>query len=134
MPPKSEDVEVVSFRVPKDILEQFDRIAEMERRPRASMIRAMMESSVNAVTTVTRILEWQVRIMADLEAKYPDSPQLEYRRGQLHATKSLLSTFLGERTKDHILQKVRKKTGLPIPHIVALDLDGNRYGWDSDAG
>ena len=133
MPPKSEDVEVVSFRVPKDILEQFDRIAEMERRPRASMIRAMMESSVNAVTIMTRSLEWQVKRMADLEAK-PDSPELEYRRGQLHATKSLLKTFLGERTKDHILQKVRKKTGLPIPHIIPLDLDGNRYGLDCDAG
>jgi hypothetical protein len=134
MPPKSEDVEVVSFRVPKDVLKQFDRIAEMERRPRASMIRAMMESSVNAVTIMTRNLEWQVKIMADLEAKYPDSPQLEYRRGQLHSTKALLSIFLGERTKDHLLQKVREKTGLPIPHIISLDRDGNRYGWDSDAG
>jgi predicted transcriptional regulator len=134
MPPKSEDVEVVSFRVPKDVLEQFDRVAEMERRPRASMIRSMMESSVNAVTMMTRNLEWQVKIMADLEEKYPDSPQLEYRRGQLHATKALLSTFLGERTKNHILQKVRRKTGLPIPHIIPLDSDGNRYGWDSDAG
>jgi predicted transcriptional regulator len=134
MPPKAEDVEVISFRVPKDVLERFDRIAEMERRPRAGMIRAMMENSINAVTIVTRNLEWQVKMMADLEAKYPDSPQLEYRRGQLHAAKALLATFFGERTKDRILQTVREKTGLPIPHIVPLDPDGNRYGWDSDAG
>ena len=98
------------------------------------MLRAIMENAVNAVTILTRNIEWQVKTMADLEAKYPDSAQLEYRRGQLHATKSLLSIFVGERTKDHLLRKVRKKTGLPIPHIVPLDLDGNRYGWDSDAG
>jgi len=134
MPPKSEDVEVVSFRVPKDILGQFDRVAEIGRHSRASMIRAMMERSVKAVTMMTRYLEWQVKIMADLEAKYPDGPQLEYRRGQLHAMKAMLSAFLGERTKDHILQKVRENTGLPIPHIVPLDPDGNRSGWDSDAG
>jgi predicted transcriptional regulator len=134
MPPKAEDVEVISFRVPKDVLEKFDRIAEMERRARAGMIRAMMENSINAITIVTRNLEWQVKMMADLEAKYPDSPQVEYRRGQLHATKALLATFFGERTKDRILQTVREKTGLPIPHIVPLDPHGNRYGWDSDAG
>jgi hypothetical protein len=134
MAPKSEDVEVISFRVTKDVLKQFDRIAEMERRPRASMIRAMMENSINAITIVTRNLEWQVKFMAELEGKHPDSPQLEYRRGQLHATKSLLATFFGERTKDRILQSVREKTGLPIPHIIPLDPDGNRYGWDSDAG
>jgi len=134
MPPKNAGVEVVSFRIPKDILEKFDRIAEMEHRPRAAMIRAMMENSINAVTIVARNLEWQVNMMADLEAKYPNSPQLEYRRGQLHATKALLATFFGERTKDDILQTVRENTGRPIPHIVPLDPDGNRYGWDSDAG
>jgi hypothetical protein len=134
MPPKSQDVEVVSFRVPKDVLEQFDRVAEIGRCSRASMIRAMMERSANAVMIMTRSLEWQVNIMADLEAKYPDSPQLEYRRGQLHATKAMLSSFLGERTKDYVLQKVRENTGLPIPHSIALDPDGNRYGLDSDAG
>jgi predicted transcriptional regulator len=134
MPTKTEDVEVISFRVPKDVLNKFDRVAEMERRPRASMIRALMENSVNAMAIVARNLEWQVKMMADLEAKHPDSPQLEYRRGQLHATKALLAVFFGERTKDRTLQMVRERTGLPIPHVIALDQDGNRYGWDSDAG
>jgi predicted DNA-binding protein len=54
MPPKTEPVEVVSFRVPRDVLEKFDRIAEMERRPRAGMLRAIIENSINAVTIVTR--------------------------------------------------------------------------------
>jgi predicted transcriptional regulator len=134
MAPKTEDVEVISFRVPKDVLEKFDRIAEMERRPRASMLRAMMENSINAITIVSRNLEWQVKMMADLEAKYPDSPQLEYRRGQLHAMKHLLVIFFGEQTKDKILQTVREKTGLPIPHILPLGPDGERYGLDMDAG
>jgi hypothetical protein len=134
MAPRNDDVEVISLRIPKSVLEKFDRIAEMERRPRASMIRALMENSVNAITIVTRNLEWQVNTMDDLEKKYPDSAQLEYRRGQLHATKALLATFFGERTKDQILDLVRTKTGLPIPHIVPLDPDGKRYGFDSDAG
>ena len=134
MPPKTEDVDVVSFRVPKDVLEQFDRIAEIERCSRASMIRAMMERADKMVTTTTRYLEWLVKTMEELEAKYPNSPQLEFRRGQLHATKSMLSSFLGERLKDHTLNEVRRNTGLPIPHVISLDPDGNRYGFDSDAG
>ncbi len=129
-----EEVEVVSFRVPKDVLERFDRIAEVERRSRASMIRAMMEGADKVVTSSTRYLEWLVQTMADLELKYPNSPQLEFRRGQLHATKAMLSSFLGERVKDMALDHVRKATGLPIPHIISLDIDGNRYGFDSDAG
>jgi hypothetical protein len=134
MATKAEDVDVVSVRIPKDVLEQFDRIAEIERRSRASMIRTMMERADKIVTTTTRYLEWLVKTMEDLEAKYPNSPQLEFRRGQLHATKSMLSSFLGERLKDHTLNEVRKNTGLPIPHVISLDLDGNRYGFDSDAG
>jgi hypothetical protein len=129
MPPKSEAVEVVSFRVPRDVLDKFDRIAEMERLSRAGMIRVMMENCVNAAEVVTRNLECQVRIMPDLAARYPDGPRLEYERGHLHATKTLLSIFLGKRTKDRILQTVREKTGLPIPHTVPLDPDGNRYHW-----
>jgi predicted DNA-binding protein len=134
MSQKNSEVEVVSFRVPKDMLKKFDRIAEMERRPRASMIRSLMENSINAVTILTRNLEWQVNTMADLEGKYPNSPQLEYRRGQLHATKAILAMFFGERTKNVILQSVRENTGRAIPHIIPLDPDGGRYGWDSDAG
>jgi len=134
MPPKKEPIEVISFRVPRDVLEKFDRIAEMERRPRASMIRVMMENSINAITIVTRNLEWQVNVMHELEEKSPDSPQLEYRRGQLHAMKHLLAIFFGEQTKDKILQTVREKTGLPIPHILPLGPDGERFGLDMDAG
>jgi hypothetical protein len=134
MPPKTEPIEVISFRVPKDVLEQFDRVAEMERRPRANMIRVMMENSVNAIAIVTRNIEWQVKEMHELVEKYPNSTQLEYRRGQLHAMKHLLSIFFGEQTKDKILQAVREKTGLPIPHILPLGPDGERYGMDLDAG
>jgi hypothetical protein len=134
MPPKTGDIDVVSFRVPKDVLEQFDRIAEIERCSRASMIRTMMERADKIVTTTTHYLEWLVKRMEELEAKYPDSPQLEFRRGQLHATKLMLSSFLGERLKDHTLNEVRKNTGLPIPHVISLDPAGNRCGFDSDAG
>jgi hypothetical protein len=63
---------------------------------------------VNAITTVNRNLEWLAKRMAELEREHADSPQPEYRRGQLHAMKALLATFFGERTKDRILQKVRK--------------------------
>jgi hypothetical protein len=131
---RSDDVEVISIRVQKSTLQQFDRLARMERRSRAGMIQVTMEHSVNAITIVTRNLEWLVRTMDEFEKKYPASPQLEYRRGQLHTTKALLTTLFGERIKDGILQEIRKKTGLPIPHIVPVDPDGNRYGIDTDAG
>jgi len=41
--------------------------------------------------------------------------------------------FFGERTIRWINQQIREKTKLPIPHVVPLDRDGNRYGIDSEA-
>lgn len=46
----------------------------------------------------------------------------------------MVSALLGDRAKDEILSEIRRETGKPIPHIVGIARDGQRYGWDSNAG
>ena len=46
----------------------------------------------------------------------------------------MLASLLGERAKDLVLEKVRKKTKGAIPHVVPRIPDGKRYGFDSDSG
>ena len=93
-----------------------------------------LNRSIGAIDVVTRHLEWLVKNLHDEEQRDPNSPQAEYFRGQLHDTKWLLGVFCGERVRDGVLTRVRQQTQLPMPHIVPLDRDGNRYGFDSDAG
>ncbi|MBZ5551360.1 MAG: hypothetical protein LAO21_01475 [Acidobacteriia bacterium] len=131
---QDESSEVVSFRISRLVLDQLDRLANFERRTRAGMIRVMLENSVSAVRIVSQHLEWLVKELNEKDMGATDSPQAEYLRGELHATKWLLDLFCGRRVKEHTLDQVRKKTGLPIPHIVPLDENGQRFGFDSDAG
>jgi hypothetical protein len=62
------------------------------------------------------------------------APRPNYTRGGLWAAKWMTSALLGENVKDESLREIRERTRKPIPHIVALAKDGNRYGFDSDAG
>jgi hypothetical protein len=80
-----------------------------------------------------RVIEEIVKMLKAEEAANPDSPQAEYARGGLWGAKWMLAALLGSGAKDDVLCTVRKRVG-PIPHIVGLAADGNRYGWDSDAG
>ena len=90
--------------------------------------------SMGAIDVVSQHLEWLVKNLHEEEQRKPDSPHAEYFRGQLHDTKWLLGLFGGEQVRQEVLARVRRRTQLPMPHIVPLDRDGNRYGFDSDAG
>lgn len=86
------------------------------------------------IDVVTKRLESIVKRLNEEEEQNPDSPQTEHLRGQLLGMKDCLSIFCGTSVKDRVLDEVRKRTQLRIPHIVPLDRDGNRYGFDMDAG
>jgi hypothetical protein len=45
----------------------------------------------------------------------------------------MLSAFYGKRAVRWVNQQVRQRTKLPMPHVVPLDEDGNRYGFDSES-
>jgi hypothetical protein len=98
------------------------------------MIMVLLNRSVSAIEVVSQHLEWLVKNLHEEEGKNPDSPQAEYLRGELHDTKWLLGVFCGEDVREEVLERVRRRTQLPMPHIVPLASDGNRYGFDSDAG
>jgi hypothetical protein len=80
------------------------------------------------------ILEIEIRMLHDAEDGNEREGIQEYARGGFHAAKWMASALLGERTKDEILSEIGRATRRPIPHIVGIARDGNRYGWDSDAG
>jgi len=98
------------------------------------MIQAMLQNTTDGLETIRTYVVWLVKTLNEEEARDPDSPQAEYIRGELHATKWLLEVFCGRRVKFQLLEEIRNMTGLAIPHIVPLDRDGHRYGFDSDAG
>ncbi len=131
---KPELTETVSFRIDPKTLGKIDRMAEAEMRTRGNQIMVTLNRHLLAIDCATEQIEWLVKRLHEGEAKDPNSPQAEYARGMLHEAKSMLALFCGERVKDRVLDEVRRRTGLTIPHIVPLDPDGNRYGFDSDAG
>jgi hypothetical protein len=62
-----------------------------------------------------------------------DSAQGEYIRGMLNGAKSMLAELSGKAIKEQVVGEVRKRVGKPIPSVLALAEDGNRYGWDLEA-
>jgi hypothetical protein len=62
-----------------------------------------------------------------------DSPQSEYLRGMLGGAKSMLGGLRGQGPKEWVLGEVRKRVGKPLPSVIPLARDGNRYGWDAEA-
>ena len=124
--------EVVSVRIDKPLLEHIEELATKDMRTRANQILVLLNRSVSAIDVVSRHLEYVVKTLHEEEGRNP--LLAEYWRGELHAVKWLLALFCGERVKGEVLDHIRERTKLPIPHIVPLAEDGNRYGFDSDAG
>lgn len=80
------------------------------------------------------ILAQEMRMLLEAERDNEREGIQEYARGGFHGAKWVVSALLGDRVKDEILSEIRRETGRPIPHIVGLARDGQRYGWDLDAG
>ena len=98
------------------------------------MIAVLLTKSVALKEAWTHKLEYLVKMINEEESKSPDSPFLEYHRGMLCAVKDTIASFYGKHEKDTILDEIRERTQLPIPHIVPLYHDGKRYGFDLDEG
>jgi len=123
----------VNFRATEALVRGLDELAAVEHRSRASTIALVLTRAANPAEAVSVIES----IIRSLNAEIEDKGETEYSefiRGQLHGAKWMLASLLGERAKNLVLEKVRKKTKNPIPHVVARMPDGKRYGFDSDSG
>lgn len=134
MPPKTSDQDtiVVSFRAPRSLVEDLDRIAQGEDRNRANFIVRTLSQAITlepAIQTVEQILPSLVRE----HEKNPDSMHAEFWRGVMSGARWMLAEFFGKRSVHWVNQQVKRKTKLPMPHVVPMHSDGNRYGFDSEA-
>jgi hypothetical protein len=126
------DTVVISFRAPQKLVMQLDEIARGDQRTRANFIVNTLTRAVTlepAINTIEQILPKLV----ELDQKAPDGIQTEYYRGLMNGARWMLSAFFGDRAMRWVNRQVKQRTHLPMPHIVALSEDGNRYGFDSEA-
>lgn len=126
------DTVVISFRAPRTLVTQLDEIARGDQRTRANFIVSTLTRAATlepAVNTIEQILPQLVK----LDQKAPDSIQTEYYRGLMNGARWMLSAFFGDRAMRWVNQQVKQRTHLPMPHVIALAEDGNRYGFDSEA-
>ena len=131
-PRESDDTLIVSFRASRQLVVQLDEIAKGDQRTRANFIVRTLTQAVSlepAVATIEQILPRLV----ELVEKAPDYIQTEYYRGVMSGARSMLAAFYGKRAMRWVNAQVRKRTQLPMPHVVPLAEDGNRYGLDSEA-
>lgn len=130
---RSETGAIINFRAPTELVERLDDLARREQRTRANAILTILRR-VTDPSVPEKVLEFIITALNDQLEKHGDTAYTEWQRGQLHAAKWMVHAILGEEAKDRALNAIRKKTGQPIPHVVPLFEDGNRYGFDSDAG
>ena len=126
------DTVVVSFRAPRKLLDQLDKIAQGDQRTRANFIVRTLTQAVTlepAIDVVGRILP----MLVEEDKKDPDSIQTEFHRGLMAGARWIIGAFFGKRAIRWVNHQVRQKTNLPMPHTIAVAPDGNRYGFDSEA-
>ena len=131
-PTERDSTVVISFRAPQTLVDDLDEIARGDQRTRANFIVNELTKAISlepAINTIEGILPRLV----ELDEKNPDSIQAEYYRGLMAGARWMLSAFYGKRAIRWVNQQVRQRTQLPIPHVVPLDKDGNRYGFDTES-
>jgi hypothetical protein len=130
--PEAEDSVVVSFRVPRSLARELEEIAQNDDRSRANFITRTLSRAVSLEPAIQTIEDIVPRLLAEHE-KDPDSLQAEYWRGAMIGARWMLTAFFGKRAMRWVNQRVREKTKLPMAHVIPMDHDGNRYGFDGEA-
>jgi len=123
---------VVSFRAPTQLVEKLDDLAQGDQRTRANFLLRMLTNAISLEPGVRLIGDIIPNILREMEEN-PDSPQTEYYRGELRGAREAISGFFGRRASLWVEDRVRERSGLPIPPVNRLYKDGKRYGIDSAA-
>src|SRR5262249_10324816 len=114
------------------LVQKLDEIAKYDQRTRANFLVRTLTQAVTlepAIATIEMILPRLV----ELAEKSPDGIQTEYYRGVMSGARSMLSAFFGKRAIRWVNAQVKKRSNLPMPHVIPLSEDGYRYGIDSEA-
>jgi hypothetical protein len=119
------DTVVVSFRAPRQLVEELDKIAQGDQRTRANYIVRTLTQAVTlkpAIDVVGRILP----VFVEEVNKDSESIQAEFHCGMMTGARWTIEAFFGKRAIRWVNHKVRQQTKLPMPHTVALAPDGYR--------
>ncbi len=128
----SSDTIVVSFRAPRDLVNQLDKFALGDQRTRANFIVRTLTQAVTLEPAI-QVIEQILPMLVEEDKRDSGSIQTEYNRGLMMGARWVIEAFFGKRAIRWVNQRVRTRTGLPMPHAIALARDGNRYGFDSEA-
>jgi hypothetical protein len=126
------DTVVVSFRAPRSLVKDLDEIAKGDDRTRANFIVRTLSHAVTLEPGIQTI-EQMLPYLVEADRKDPDGMQAEFWRGAMSGARSMLAAFFSKRAMRWVNQKVREKTKLPMPHVVPMQEDGKRIGFDSEA-
>lgn len=123
---------VVSFRLPRSVVRKIDEIASGDTRSRANFIARILSQAVSLEPGI-RTVESIQKLLCDEVGRNPNSIQAEYVRGSMHGARWMLAAFFGDRAVRWVNHRAREKTGLPMPNVLPMQADGERYGFDSEA-
>jgi hypothetical protein len=123
---------VVSFRAPRALVKQLDELARGDQRTRANLIVRILTHAVTLEPAV-HVMEQILPILVKEDKKNPNSVQAEFYRGIMSGARWMIGAFFGRRAVRWVNTEVKQRTKLPMPHVVPLAADGNRYGFDSEA-
>lgn len=133
-PKNDSQASAVSVRISDDVISKLDEIAETTGRTRSNLIAFALKKFVDRDRPY-KVIESIINLLRSDEAERGDHPEVvEFSRGQLHGAKWMLSTLMGDHVTQGVLDEYRTRSGNRIPHVVGLAPDGNRYGFDIDAG
>jgi hypothetical protein len=125
---------VINFRCSAKVTELLDEAAARDNRTRSNLIDTLLLRALDR-KRISWPLEQLVSWIQKDDAEHPQGSNWgDYCRGSLHGAKWMLETILGKGAKERALQDVREALSAPIPHCGMRDREGNRFGFDSDAG
>jgi len=114
------------------LVKELDEIAKGDDRTRANFVVRALSHAVSLEPAIQTIEQIVPRLVEEHE-KNPDSIQAEFWRGVLSGARWMLMSFFDKRAVRWVNQQVREKTKLPMPHVVPMQPDGHRYGFDTEA-
>lgn len=126
--------DVINFRCSPEVSQLLDDLAAREGRSRSSALDAFLRQVLDRKRVAWPLEQLVTWINKDDEENPGGSNWGDYCRGSFHGAKWMLETILGKAAKDRALHDVRETLDTQIPHCGMRDRDGNRFGFDSDAG
>ncbi len=129
--PDSGDTVVISFRAPRALVKEVDKLAADNQRTRASFI---VRALTQAVSLDPEIVQHGGELLKAFHQSYERDPvgvETEFRRGMVTEWRHFLHLLFGRRITEKLVLLARNKVKLSVPPAGPLADDGEGYiGWD----